>query len=126
MGYINIFHLGNKHQQLIRIVDYYNKELEVYEKVLNDVADKNITDESREDVTHFQNRFNDQHHNIEDLKHQINVNKFLVFKDAKHHAGKVEETLVQENYKIENEVIAFERSIMNLKHDFKKYLMKWL
>jgi len=126
MGYINIFHLGNKHQQLIRMVNYYNKELEIFEKVLDDVADKNNTEESREDVTTFHTRFNDQHNNIQNLKNQINVNKFLFFKDVKQHAGKVKERLVQENFIIENKVIEFERSIKNLKHDLKRYLMKWL
>jgi hypothetical protein len=127
MTYTNVFNIGSKHIKLLRLVNFYEKEIELLSKLLADVIKKNDKLFSLPDAEHFQNLFIVHQNHINDLRHSINLNKLLTVKDAKYNDGNVEDhALIDENIKIENEVLSFEKSVMSLRHDFKKFMLKYI
>ena len=125
MIYTNATNLGNASQEWQRALDFYKNELDIMQERLAEVNNKNTGIESRVAAEHFQNQFIIQQNNIAELKHKINGHAHLVFEDAKLHVGRVEETRIVENKKIEAEVMEFENIIKDLRLEFNKYLAKW-
>ena len=126
MAYTNVFNIGNKHLKLLRLVNFYEKEVDLLNKLLEDVLKKNKHLYSIPEAEHFQNLFIVKQNHINDLRHSINANKLSSVKEAKVNAGNIDDTLVDENVKIEKEVLSFEKSVMELRHDFKKFMLKYI
>jgi hypothetical protein len=126
MSYTNASNLGAEHGQWLGSLDFYEKELDILENRLAEVAEKNTDAEARAGVEHFQNQFIVQRNNIDELKHTVNEHKHLVFEDAKHHAGHVESLRVDEYKKIDDSVKTFEKIIKDLRHEFNNFLSKWM
>lgn len=124
MSYTHIFNIGSKHLKLLRLVNFYEKEVDLLNKLLEDLLKKNKKLYSIPEAEHFQNLFIVHQNHIDDLRHSINVNKLMTDKEVKFNAGNVNDTLVDENVKIEKEVLSFEKSVMELRHDFKKFMLK--
>lgn len=121
-----VFNISSKHLKLLRLVNFYEKEVDLLNKLLEDLLKKNKELYSIPEAEHFQNLFIVQHNHIDDLRQSINVNKLLTDKDVRLNAGNVDNTLLDENLKIEKEVLAFEKSVMELRHDFKKFMLKYV
>lgn len=124
MSYTNATHLENAHQEWIKALDFYKEDLDILEKRLAEVSLKNTSMVARADAEHFQNQFIVQRNNIDELKHAINEHTHLVFEDMKQHAGRVEETRIDQHKKLEEDVKEFEETVNDLRHEFNKYLAK--
>jgi hypothetical protein len=126
MTYTNATHLGNAHQEWLRALDFYEKELDILKGRLAEVTVKNTSMDSRAGSEHFQNQFIVQQNNIDEMKHAINQHAHLVFKDAKDHVGRVEEARIDEHHKIEADVASFEKVIKELRKEFNLFVTKWI
>ena len=126
MSYTNAMDIGVQHSEWLKILDFYEKELNILEKRLEEVAAKNTSFDARAGVEHFQNQFIIQRNNIDELKHIVNAHSHNAFEDVKQHAGKVETTLVDEHHKIEDDVKQFEKVVNDLRHEFNLFLTKWM
>ena len=126
MSYTNAAHLGAEHKTWLNSLEFYEKELDILESRLAEVAGKNTDAEARAGVEHFQNQFIVQRNNIDELKHAVNEHAHLAFEDAKHHAGHVETTRIDEHHKIDDQVKTFEKVINDLRHEYNLYLSKWM
>jgi exonuclease VII large subunit len=125
MIYTNTTKLGNKPQEWFKALDFYKNELEILKERLAEVNNKNTGIESRVAAEHFQNQFDIQENNISELKHAINRHAHMAFEDAKQHMGRVEETRIVENKRIERDIMEFENVMKDLRLEFNKYLAKW-
>lgn len=126
MTYTSVLHIGNKHQELIRLLDFYQKEVGFLETLLAEVVAKNTAQEILAEAEHFQNQFFIQKRNISEYHQQISVNNALTSIDVKDHAGKVDERLVSDIERTEAEVLTFEKIVIELRQDFKQFLVKWM
>lgn len=126
MTYTNASNLGVEHGIWLGSLDFYEKELDILETRLAEVAGKNTDAEAKAGVEHFQNQFIVQRNNIDELKHKVNEHAHLVFEDAKHHAGHVETSRVNEHKKIDDTVKTFEKIINDLRQEFNNFLSKWM
>jgi len=126
MSYTNAIHLGADHKTWLSSLDFYEKELDILETRLAEVAAKNTDFEARAGVEHFQNQFIVQRNNIDELKHSINAHAHLAFEDAKSHAGHIESTRLDEHGKLDSEVKLFEKIMNDLRHEYNGYLSKWM
>ncbi|UEG49769.1 hypothetical protein LK994_14100 [Ferruginibacter lapsinanis] len=126
MSYTNAKHIGNAHQEWLNELDFFEKEIGILERRLAEVNSKNTSNESRAEVEHFQNQFIVQRNNISELKHSINENKHLVFEDAQQHAGHVKVIRMDEYKRFEDEIVASEKILYELRQEFNKYAAKWM
>lgn len=126
MNYTDFLYLGNKSQHLLRVLKFYEKELEVLKNLLEEVLVNNSNLDSKTECIYFKNEFSVEQMNIEDLKNHLTLNKYQVMANAKLQEGKIDDILIIENGEIEKEVLDFEKKVIELRQAFKNFLLKWL
>jgi hypothetical protein len=126
MSYTATSHCGNKHEQWLKSISFYDDDLDVLENRLTKIVKKNNGQEVLTGVEHFQNPFMIQRNNISDLKHNIKKHAGNVAADAQIHAGKMDEFFVDEHGNLKSEVDSFEKVMNDLRHEFSLFLAKWM
>jgi len=126
MSYTNATNLGVQHSEWLRTLDFYKDELAILQKRLDEVAAKNTSPDAMARLEQFQNQFIVQRNNIDEYKHSINEHAHQVYEDLTHHAGKVEETLVEDHKKLEASMGQLEKIINDMRKELNAYLSKWM
>ena len=126
MTYTSALHLGNTHQEIVKLLDFYQKEIDFLEKMLAEVVNKNTAQEALAQAEHFQNQFLIQKRNIDEYRNRIVHNAQLSSIDSQEHAGKVDERLVLDAESMVKEVQTFEQIMNELRTEFKQFLVKWM
>ena len=124
MSYTNVLNLPNQPKELEHMLKFYEQEFNFLEKLLGEVVSKNTSREALVEAEHFQNQFFIQKKNIEELETRIHRHHQQTADNAKHHAGKVDERLLQENQSIWEEISSMEKIIADLRAAYKNYLVK--
>src|SRR6476661_6091400 len=101
MSYTNAANLGVQHSEWLRTLDFYKEELAILQKRLDEVASKNTAPDAMAKLEQFQNQFIVQRNNIDEYKHSIHEHAHQVYEDLTRHAGKVEETLIDDHKTLE-------------------------
>jgi hypothetical protein len=122
MSYINISHIGNKHNEWLSGLDFYKDDIHLMEQRLSELVGRNLDLTARQNMEHFQNQFIVQKNNIDELKHKINEHLKHLGKDAGLHAGHINQVLVEEHGSLEDEYKILERLMNDLRHEFNNYL----
>ena len=126
MTYTNSYFMVNKHQQLIKIVSFYEKQIEVLDNMLEEITARYKTSSSISEKEHFHKRFVEKQKLIENLKNEINSNNYLLTNDIVQNQGRMTDKFVHQNKQIEAEVAMFEKEVNALSKDFKMYLLEKL
>ncbi len=125
MTYTTSLRMGNKHQELNKILSFYEKDIDFLKTLLNEVVAKNNGFEVRAEAEHFQNQFIIQQRNIEELRKKVLLNKQEAAKEAISHAGKVDERLIADIITTEKEVDRIEIIITGIRKEFKRFVANW-
>ncbi len=125
MTYTTSLRMGNKHQEMNKILDFYEKDIEFLKTLLTEVLSKNNGFEVRAEAEHFQNQFIIQQNNIEELRKKVLLNKQEASVEAKSHAGKVDERLIVDIITTEKEVDRIEIIITGIRKEFKRFVANW-
>ena len=112
MSYTNVLNLPNQPKELEHMLKFYEQEFNFLEKLLGEVVSKNTSREALVEAEHFQNQFFIQKKNIEELETRIHRHHRQTADNAKHHAGKVDERLLQENQSIGEEISSMEKLLL--------------
>jgi Zn-dependent oligopeptidase len=105
------------------MVNFYEKQIDVLDNMLEEVTQKyNALNKSKES-NYFRERFVEKQNLINELKHDLNVNNFLLTRDLAHNQGKMSDVYVNENKHIEEHVVSFEKEVNELSKDFKNYIL---
>lgn len=126
MAHISVSHLSHEHTDWLRALDFYEDELDILENRLAEVAGKNNGREAMAGIEHFQNQFVIQRNNIDEIRHSINENLSKIAADVKVSAGHVDYELVEEHDSLREDYIGLEKVINELRHEFSRFLAKWM
>ncbi len=126
MPYTTSLKLGNEHQEIINILDFYTSEIKFLEKLLAELLEKNSNYEVKVEGEHFQNQFIIQQKNIDELKSKILINKHEAALEAKVHAGKIDERLVVDIKQVSRDTNQIEKTVEEIRQEFKRFVAKWL
>lgn len=126
MNYTTVSHCGNDHLVWTKSMDFYDQDIDTLESRLVEIVKKNNVQEAMAGVEHFQNQFIIQRNNIDEIRHNINVHTGKVARDAQAHGGKMEVVLDQEHESIRDQFETFERVMNALRHEFNRFLAKWM
>ncbi len=122
MSYTNISHIGNKHNEWIKGLDFYKDDIHIMEQRLSELSKHKLSMDARQNMEHFQNQFIVQRNNIDELKHKINEHLKHLGKDAGLHAGHINVDMVKEHAALDEEYVILEKLMNELRHDFNNYL----
>ncbi len=123
MTYLNSYYLVDKQKQLMRMVNFYEKQIDVLDKMLEEFTHKHNTLNEEKESNYFHERFVEKQNLINELKHDLNVNNFLLTRDLAQNQGKMSDVYVTENKHIEENVVSFEKDVNELSKDFKLYIL---
>jgi len=126
MTYTTSLKLGNQHQEMINTLEFYSSDIKFLEKLLSEVLEKNSNHEVKTEAEHFQNQFIIQQKNIDEIKSKILINKHEAAMEAKVHAGKVDERLVTDINHLKLEEKQVEKTMVEIRKEFKQFVAKWL
>jgi len=126
MTYTNSYYMVNKHQQLIKIVNFYEKQIEVLDDMLEEITTRFKTANSFSEKEYFHKRFVEKQKLINELKNEINSNNYLLTNDIVQNQGRMTDKFVHQNKQIEADVVLFEKEVNALSKDFKTYLLEKL
>ncbi|RYY18444.1 MAG: hypothetical protein EOO04_23965 [Chitinophagaceae bacterium] len=117
MRYTDIQNIANKQNDWLKSLDFYKEDLDILTNRLNEVSAKNTGKDMLASVDHFESRFDIQRQNISNLQHRVKATIHSCATDIQQHAGKVNERLVQDSKKNEEDLSFFETDI--------KFLALW-
>ncbi|HZX58427.1 MAG TPA: hypothetical protein VFE54_06865 [Mucilaginibacter sp.] len=126
MSQINIKHVANLDNESLRGLEFYEQELVILQKRLDQIAADNTGKEVAEKIEHFQNQFLIHKDAIERLRHRVRANTqdielqvvktdpFVDLDSANEHESLVEQYLTEE--KMFNE----------MRQEFNRFAAEWL
>lgn len=126
MSYTSVSHLSNEHNDWLRALDFYDTEIDTMGNHLTEVATKNTNQDAMKGVEHFQNQFIIQRNNIDELQHNIKINLEQISYQALSTAGHVEIFTLNEHESMREDFMGFEKIMLELRHEFNRFLSKWM
>lgn len=124
MTYQNSFYMVSKQQQLIKVINFYEKQIEVLDNMLIEITEKYKNLEKKYEKEDFHKRFAEKQILINDLKTNLYANNVLLTADIAQNQGRMADKFLYQNIKIEEDVAQFEKEINELSKDFKNYLIE--
>lgn len=126
MSYTNVVNIAKGQAELPKALSFYEDEIYIMETRLAEVAMKNNSFEARQGVEHFQNQFVIQRNQLDELKHDIRKFEHLLSLDAEKHQGNVDNKYYTGHAVLENKFKTFEKLMNELRHEYNRYLAKWM
>jgi hypothetical protein len=126
MSHTSVSHLSNEHNDWLRALEFYDKEIDIMETRLAEVALKNNSQDAMKGVEHFQNQFIIQRNNIDELQHNIKINLQQIAHQAMTMAGHVEIFSLDEHESMREDFMGFEKIVLDLRHEFNHFWSKWM
>ena len=126
MSYSNSSEIGTQHAEWLRTLEFYKQEIGILKNRLTELAGRNTHPDVMAGIEHFQNQFIVQRNNIDEYHHAVNEHIVRVKHDIKHHANKVDNTVLTEHKKLSEGMAQLEKVINELRQDFNAFLSKWM
>lgn len=126
MKEINIKHISNLHSDALRGLEFYEQELEIMQKRLEEIAGDNTGNEVSVNIEHFQNQFLIQNNNIDELKHKIKQNLKTIESQVMSSAGFVDQDSMSLNADLYDQYLTEEKIVNDIRHEFNRFASKWM
>jgi len=126
MKQINIKHVASLHTNTLNSLAFYEQEIEILKKRLEEIASKNTGHEVAEGIEHFQNQFIIHQEKIDELKHAFHTNlQTLEVQILETMAYAGDDTLAA-NEQLFDEYLMEETLLNELRHEFLRFAAKWI
>lgn len=126
MKQISIKHISNVHSDALRALEFYLEELVIFNKRLEEIAEGNSSLEVAIQVEHFQNLFIIHREQIEEIRHRLHENLKSISNEASASSGYLEEGLLQENFRLNEQFLEEEKLFREIKTEFYQFAAKWM
>ncbi|MBX9784597.1 MAG: hypothetical protein K2X48_15005 [Chitinophagaceae bacterium] len=126
MSFVTAASCGIEHHEWLKAIDFYDQELDILEKRLAEIINKNTGTDAMAGAGHFQNQFIVQRNNIDELRHAIREHDHKTADDAFAHGGHIHSELVSEHAGVKENFSSFEKVIKDIRSEFNDYLAKWM
>lgn len=123
MSNVNLTRVSAEHNEWIKGLDFYKEDLRVLVHRLEEVSQRNNSEEIRKGIEHFQNQFIIQRNNIEELTHKIREHISQVGRDPGLETGQMDSELLADHENLLDEYTTLEKVINDLRHEYNSYLV---
>lgn len=126
MKQINIKHIASLHTNTLNSLAFYEQEIDVLKKTLEEIASKNTGQEVSEGIEHFQNQFIIHQEKIDELKHAFHSNLHTLEVQLLETTAYAEEDSLEVNEKLYDQYLTEEKLLNELRHEFLRFAAKWM
>ncbi len=106
-------------------LDFVKDEVNIYEKRLSDLVQKDYNRDMMRGLEHFQNQFIRQKEVIDELHHKVNTHEHHIVEITISQASDKLNPLFEEYLGLSDEMETFRKIFQQLKKEFYQYLAKW-
>ncbi len=110
----------------LRGIDFYQDEINIMNKRLKDVANRNSAIEAKKQVEQFQNQFEVHGEQLKKLKHSLNNHGTNIESDLISHHGQLERNTISQHDNMRDEYVNTEKLFNEMRHDFNRFLSKYM
>ena len=118
--------LHGEHKEWISKLSFYNDDLVVLRKWLDDVVKRNNSEEFLIGLEHFQNQIIIQQEQIDQLKHEINENEAVLEKSVSHNPVASDHRKMNDHPEHREKIARFEELFRTLRKEQMIFLAKWM
>ncbi len=122
----HITHVSNEHSDWLRAIEFYLDEITILQNRLSEVSIKYTREDVKKDVEHYQNQFLIQRANLEDLGKDIKTHEVHMSEDALNKAQHLSNNTLAEHDAMRDRFQNLEKFINNLRHDYNKFLSRYM
>jgi RNase P/RNase MRP subunit p30 len=110
----------------LRGIEFYEDEIKIMRKRLSEISNANTAREVKKRVEQFQNQFNVHDEQLRKLRHSVNNHAINISHDFENHNGQIERTTVTEHDTMRDDYVNTEKLFNEMRHDFNRFLSKYL
>jgi hypothetical protein len=122
----NIKHFANLHVNTLSSLTFYEQEIDILKKRLQEIASKNTGHEVSEGIEHFQNQFIIHKEKIDELKHAFHSNLHGIEVQLFETTAFADEDLLEINEQLFDQYLTEEKLLNELRHEFLRFAAKWM
>jgi hypothetical protein len=126
MKEINIKHIANLHANTLNSLTFYEQEINILKKRLEEIASKNTGQEVSKGIEHFQNQFIIHKEKIDELKHAFHSNLHGIETQLFETTVFAEEDSLEINQQLFDQYLIEEKLLNELRHEFLLFAAKWM
>lgn len=126
MKQVNIKHVSSVHNNALSSLSFYEQEITVLQKRLDEIASKNTGREAEEGIGYFQNEFIIHQEKIDELKHAFHENQHQLEAQLTEMAGYAGEDTLRTNEQLFDDYLTEEKLLNGLRHEFLRFAAKWM
>ena len=118
--------IASEKSSWLRGIEFYEDEIKIMQKRLSEISLANTAREVKKKVEQFQNQFNVHGEQLGKLQHAVNGHAVKIASDFEHHNGQVERATVSEHDTMRDDYVNTEKLFNEMRHDFNRFLSKYL
>jgi len=126
MKQINIKHVASLHTNALNSLSFYDEEIAILKKRLDEIAAKNNSHEASAGIEHFQNEFIIHQEKIDELKHAFHENLHQLQTQLLATTAYAEEEAVEINEQLFEQYLTEEKLMNELRQEFLAFAAKWM
>lgn len=115
-----------EHKLWLNQLAFYEKEIELFQGYLGEVASKNTAQEAQADIEHFENQLMLHRSAQQRLKHDIKAHEHSLVNYAEMHPVALDHVHFQDHAGLREQMDQFEKLFREMKMDFRTFLSKWM
>jgi histone H3/H4 len=110
----------------LRGIEFYQDEIKIMRNRLSEISNANTAREVKKKVEQFQNQFNVHEEQLKKLRHAVNSHAVKISTDFENHNGQIERVTVTEHDTMRDDYVNTEKLFNEMRHDFNRFLSKYL
>lgn len=122
----NIKHFANLHVNTLNSLTFYEQEIDILKKRLEEITSKNTGHEVSEGIERFQNQFIIHKEKIDELKHAFHSNLHGIEVQLFETTAFADEDLLDINEQLFDQYLIEEKLLNELRHEFLRFAAKWM
>ncbi len=113
-----------EHKEWLVKLEFFKSELDIFEKMLGEIAMKNNATDIRSKVEHFQNQFLLQRHRLTEVKQNVNKSESAIASQLMDNIIAWDRQTVKKEGELRSAINTFDHLFAELKKEFKLFLEK--
>ena len=122
--YISDLHF--EHMLWLNSLKFYQDEIGVFERRLEEVAKRYTATEVLAQLEHFQNQYIRQREVLDELRHDIKAHENALEKEAREHPVAIDHRHFTDHSGLRDQMQTFEKLYRELKEEFYRWVGQWM
>jgi hypothetical protein len=122
----HVSRMSHEHRDWLRALTFYKQEISILQQRLSQISILYSNEDVKSEVEHFQNVFVIQNNNIDNMTAQLKQHESHMNSDVLAHAQHLTKETLDEHESLRDAYIILEKTINEHRHEFNRFLAKYM